>query len=212
MTWIETYSGKRFDLLDPKTDQVDLADIAHALARINRFTGHTSECYSVGEHSLHVLRLVEREYPDDNLLLAHALLHDAAEAYVGDVSAPMKWAMRESEGDGRTWFDSIEIAVHETILAACGLPPPTYGQEKIIKQADLTMLMTERAAFMPNTGQHSWDGGWNAGRKLTTDPEVLEILQSKIRMGSVYAVTALFHESATNLIRAHGKFSAANSP
>jgi len=175
MTWIETFSGKRFDLLDATTDQVDLADIAHALARINRFTGHTSRCYSVAEHSIYVQALVARDHPKDIPLLAHALLHDAAEAYVGDVSAPMKWAMRQLRRGAdlpEAPFDFIERRVQNTILAALGLPLPTPEQKAIIKRADLLMLRTERAAFLPNTGQHHWGG--NEG---TPDEETLVKLE-----------------------------------
>jgi hypothetical protein len=202
MTWIETFSGKRFDLVDPDPDQVDLRDVAYALARINRFTGHTSEPYSVGEHSLHVLRLVERAHPGDPRLLAHALLHDAAEAYVGDVSAPMKFAMRKVHGSGVSWYDVIEERVMAAILTALGLPPPTPEQHLAVKRADWTMLMTERAALMPNTGQRAWDGEWNprTGTGIGADPEVLTILQSTMRLGSARAVAALFHEAATDLL------------
>jgi hypothetical protein len=156
MTWIETYSGKKFDLLDPTPDQVDLRDIAHALARINRFTGHTSPVISVAEHSLWVHALVLREHPEDPLLLAHALLHDAAEACVGDVSAPLKLAMREKHGSGLTWFDTIELEVQAVILEALGLPMPAADQKAIIRRADLVSLVTERRVFMPHTGAHPW--------------------------------------------------------
>jgi len=48
--WIQTHSGKRFDLLDPAPEMVDVGDIAHALGMICRFTGHCSRPYSVAEH------------------------------------------------------------------------------------------------------------------------------------------------------------------
>lgn len=158
MTWIETYSGKRFDLLNPQPEQVDLADIARSLARINRFTGHTSVPYSVAEHAMHVEWFVG----GDPLLRALALHHDDAEAYVGDVSAPMKLAMRAMSSlwgapHNRSPFDSIEEHVQDTILAALSLPPPTPEQEKLIKRADLTLLAAERQTFLPNTGAHEWN-------------------------------------------------------
>jgi hypothetical protein len=156
MTWIETFSGKRFDLLDPKPEQVDLADIAHALAQVNRFTGHTRRPYSVAEHSLYVWQVVKEEHYEDHVLQAHALLHDAAEAYVGDVSAPMKVAMREVHGVGVSWYDVIEYSVEHAIWKAFGLPKPTKEQRDIIKDADIRLLVTERLAFMPNTGTYSW--------------------------------------------------------
>ena len=50
--WIETYSGKRFYILDPRPQDVDIVDIAHALSLLTRFTGHTREFYSVAQHSV----------------------------------------------------------------------------------------------------------------------------------------------------------------
>jgi hypothetical protein len=196
MTWIETFGGKRFDLLDPKPEQVDLADIAHALARINRFTGHTSRCYSVAEHSIYVQALVARDHPKNILLLAHALLHDAEEAYVGDVSSPLKWAMRElAPGMGVTEFDRIASRAQTAILEALSLPEPTDEQEAIIKKADLLMLRTERAAFLPNTGQHSW--GTNEG---APDEETLVKLEVSPLPPEI--VSKLFFSVATALVAA----------
>jgi hypothetical protein len=158
MTWIETYSGKRFDLLDPQAEQVDLADIAHALARLNRFTGHTSVSYSVAEHAMHVEWVVSQSGHAAPLLSALALHHDSAEAYVGDASAPLKWAMRElAPGMGVTGFDRIALRAETAILKALSLPEPTDEQEAIIKRADLTLLAAERKVFMPNTGAHEWN-------------------------------------------------------
>ena len=73
--WIITASGKRFYLRRPTPADIDAGDVAHALAHICRFNGHTREFYSVAQHSI----LVSRLLPDE-LKLA-GLLHDAAEAY-----------------------------------------------------------------------------------------------------------------------------------
>lgn len=82
--WIQTYSGKKFDLVNPTEDMIDIESIAHALSLINRFIGHTPKPYSVAAHSLLVCDLLT-----DNDKLA-GLLHDASEAYMGDVSSPLK--------------------------------------------------------------------------------------------------------------------------
>ena len=96
MTHIVTASGTEFDLLNPQPEYVHLSDIAHALARIPRYTGHARaglHC-SVAEHSVRVCRLAMRAYPGPDKHDYHwaALLHDAHEAYVGDVSSPLKRA------------------------------------------------------------------------------------------------------------------------
>ena len=82
-----TYSGMRIDYLKPTPDMFKLEDIAVALSRIARFNGHTDRFitpYSVAEHSIHVSKLVPQR------LAAAALMHDAAEAYLGDVISPLK--------------------------------------------------------------------------------------------------------------------------
>lgn len=84
MSWISTFTGKRFDLLNPQADQICIEDIAHALSQLCRWTGHTRRFYSVAEHCVHVSRMVRPEY---KLI---ALLHDATEAYMNDLNRPLK--------------------------------------------------------------------------------------------------------------------------
>jgi hypothetical protein len=87
---IKTYpSGIYFDLLDPQVFDVKPGDIAHHLSLLNRFVGGTPTAYSVGEHCLLVSNLCERGTGDRTLALA-GLLHDATEAYLGDVSGLLK--------------------------------------------------------------------------------------------------------------------------
>ena len=81
---IRTFTGKWVDPFDFKPWNIDIRDIAHALARLCRFTGHTNGYYSVAEHCVRV----SRKCSPDNALWG--LLHDAAEAYLGDVSRPLK--------------------------------------------------------------------------------------------------------------------------
>lgn len=96
--WIQTYSGVKFEILDPTIAMIKRADIAHGLSMICRFNGHTRWFYSVAQHSLLVMELVKLELervklfsPAKNLqILLHALLHDASEAYIGDVTRPLK--------------------------------------------------------------------------------------------------------------------------
>jgi len=75
----------------PKPDQIDICDIAHALATTNRYGGHSPEPYNVAEHSVRVSeRMATRPYYNEPTLLLAALLHDAEEAYFGDMPSPIK--------------------------------------------------------------------------------------------------------------------------
>lgn len=88
---IQTHSGIAFDLRNPSVEMIDLDDIAHALANICRYNGHSSRFYSVAEHcavgAMHMAgahgRTVQRAF----------LLHDAAEAYIGDICRPLKYIL-----------------------------------------------------------------------------------------------------------------------
>lgn len=83
---MSTYSGKVIDF-DGGTNVYDIEDIAHSLARQCRFNGHTPQHYSIAEHCVHMARQLIRL---DKNLAYEALLHDAHEAYTGDVISPIK--------------------------------------------------------------------------------------------------------------------------
>jgi len=155
MTWILTRTGRRFDLLMPKASQVSTLDIAHALANICRFNGHTSRHYSVAQHSLLVSSIVPAEHQ-----LA-ALLHDATEAYVGDMVRPLKQVMPEYQKiEQRIW-----LAICERFDIAPELP-------ESVKEADMIALATERAQLMPHH-----PGEWDCLAGVTPLGLMLEVWQ-----------------------------------
>lgn len=90
--WIQTYSGLRLDLINPKPEQVDVVDIAHALSMIPRFGGHVKEFYSVAQHSVIVSNAVESlcgKYGWEGLF------HDVTEyAGYGDITSPGKGTLQ----------------------------------------------------------------------------------------------------------------------
>lgn len=94
MTFVALHTGQVIDLAQigvPGLPRLHAFDLALPLSRINRFNGHTSRLYSVAEHSLHVVTIMERDLTvrDSGQLLA-GLLHDAHEAIIGDVTTPVK--------------------------------------------------------------------------------------------------------------------------
>ena len=96
--WIETYTGIAFYPLDPRVSEINIDDIAHSLSLKTRFNGHCDQFYSVADHSIRVANKVHfldefakfTTLEERNALCRRALLHDAAEAYLCDIPAPIK--------------------------------------------------------------------------------------------------------------------------
>lgn len=132
-TWIQTHSGRQYWPADPRPADILIDDIAHALSMQCRFAGHSSRFYSVAEHSVHVSRLVPPEYQ-----LA-GLLHDATEAYLHDLTRPLKQMMPEYRLlEDRNWFVIAAKFDLDFDLPAC------------VKEADATMVFVERRQLFPN--------------------------------------------------------------
>lgn len=140
---ILTYTGKYVHLVEPQVESIDIIDIAHALSHICRFTGHTSSFYSVASHCL----WVSEHAPEELQLLG--LLHDAAEAYLGDVSAPLKQLLPE--------YKALEHRMEEAIAKRFGLPSLSHPD---IKRLDREALRVERAqVFQRDDRSVTWDQG-----------------------------------------------------
>lgn len=137
-TCIMLASGALFDIVDPEGSDFTLQDIAHGLGRVCRFAGQTNRFYSVAEHCFHVARLVPVE------LGRIALLHDASEAFIGDVTRPLKALLPD--------YQAIEARI-EAAIAARFLAPAEHAlggfKAADIKAADMAMCLHEARELMP---------------------------------------------------------------
>ena len=169
---IETVSGRRINPTNPDALQIDIHDIGWALSRIPRFAGHTITRlpYNVAQHSVYVAELVEAlvdgtiesnlfhdstDYPeiivDDDTIYMKALLHDAHEAYTGDIPSPIKRIpeLRET-------LKIIEMKLDHAIFTQFGLDEMTEDEKRLIKYADKLAQAVEGYQFMPSRGL-DWD-------------------------------------------------------
>ncbi|KGN68446.1 phosphohydrolase [Porphyromonas sp. COT-239 OH1446] len=87
--YITTYTGRRIAPLDPKREDICLDDIAHALSLMTRANGHMPEFYSVGQHCIACAREAIARGHSPRVALA-ALVHDSSEAYISDITRPVK--------------------------------------------------------------------------------------------------------------------------
>ncbi len=131
--WQRMLSGRRLDLIDPSPLDIEIADIAHGLARVARWNGQTSgaHIFSVAQHTLLVEAVMRAHSPriDDKLRLA-ALLHDAPEYVIGDMISPFKAVLG---GDYKLVEHRLLAAIHIRFGLPAKLNPDITAQ---IKQAD----------------------------------------------------------------------------
>lgn len=145
---LRTASGLTFDIANPTPEMVRIEDIAHALSRICRFGGHVEvEWYSVAEHCLLCAELAHRDKLPPEAKLA-VLLHDAAEAYIGDVIKPLKVMLPE--------YDAIEAGVEAAVAAA--LEVDFIGHAETIKRYDHAMLVNEKNLLIRDSHTFCFDG------------------------------------------------------
>jgi len=138
MSKILLRSGTMHDLLNPAANgDPIIEDIAHALANICRWTGHTSRFYSVAEHCIRAAAIAP---PECKL---HVLMHDAAEAYLGDVATPLKNLLPEYKTieAAHEWW--VESWLHGLVGA-----PPSEILSSWVGRADHIMLHTEARDLM----------------------------------------------------------------
>jgi len=129
--WMQTYTGRKFWPLDPRPEDIDIEEIAHALSNICRFGGHVQVFHSVAYHSVLVSQECQPQYA------LSGLLHDAAEAYCGDIVRPLK---RELPS-----YCEIERRIQWAIADRFWLPRYVPFD---VKRADEVLLATEARDVM----------------------------------------------------------------
>jgi len=156
--FVQTYSGKPFYPLAPTVEDIDIEDIAHSLALQCRYNGHVRSFYSVAEHCVHLARAVSPEHA------RWALLHDAAEAYIGD----MVWPLKEEIPA----YKQVESDIMGAICIRFGLG---LSQPDEVTEYDRRIVIDESSALMAPT-QLPWPAlegfsplgvwieGWNPER------------------------------------------------
>jgi hypothetical protein len=134
--WKAMPSGLAFDFVDPRPDMVSLDDIVHSLSRTNRWGGNVEPItYTVAQHSL--LTASACKLPQSRM---YALLHDAAEAYIGDIPTPLKLWIADAGADIMALEKTI---LFQAIFPAFGLPKPNSAIFADVHNADQIALATE---------------------------------------------------------------------
>lgn len=178
-----TNSGLVFDFINPTEEMIDIEDVAHALSQLCRFTGHCDRFYSVAEHSL-IGALFFMERGEDELAFEF-LMHDAHEAYVGDLSTNLKKLCPD--------FKVVEERVDKIIRTKYNMAETMPSE---IKQMDIRMLATEKANLLDNHSESDWAILHN-----------VEILDENLRDSalSMHEIRQLFLDTFDTLMQTTGR-------
>ena len=151
MIWVQTRRGKALDLLNPDPLMIDFAEIAETLAHLPRYAGNFEKPITVAEHTLIVF---DASAPEDR---PAALLHDAHEAFIGDIVTPTAKALEHLAGHLRgpaaaaavgDAIRALKLRLDVAVAIAAGLDLPNEAQRKRLLAADLRALQTERRDFL----------------------------------------------------------------
>lgn len=153
--WIQTYTGRAFYPLNPRSEEIELEDIAHALSMQCRFTGHVKEFYSVAEHCVRVSWMIDALAGYSMISNNHhvsafwGLMHDAPEAYLVDVARPIKHM------DLMKPYRDIEKRTMDVICDRFGM---SHREPPEVKESDRILLAVEARDLMSplRPGWESW--------------------------------------------------------
>lgn len=153
--WMQVASGGKFFPLDPRPEEVEIDDIANGLALTCRYGGQgcITKFYSVAEHSMlmaeYALDLQGMWIKDRERLALAALMHDAAEAYAGDMVVAMKHSLTD--------FSQIENNIQWIILEKYNLWEDSLKWADVVKQLDHRIVVNEKAVLFHPTQEWATD-------------------------------------------------------
>ena len=142
MSYITTFTGKHFDPANPVIEEIDIKDIAHALSLICRANGHTRFFYSVAQHSITCYREAKTRGYSRRIQLG-CLLHDGSEAYLSDVTRPIKSKLTE--------YLKMENQLQEAIWNHFINEPLSDIEKKVIFEIDDQILSYEFLHLLPES-------------------------------------------------------------
>lgn len=165
---MQTSGGYPFDLMNPTPEMVRPRDIVESLGRICRYGGHLKPgtYYSVAEHSTMCCFLA----PEG--LKREALLHDAAEAYYGDIIRPLKNLIKyhsEQRSGGLSIFDKIDLVVREALKLEKEIPKEVHEIDDRMIASEKMLVLSPQMFDWPTA--KPYDAMWllNLGPKAATE-------------------------------------------
>lgn len=194
--WMQTYTNRPFRFDDLSSNEVDIKDIARSLSRIPRFNGHASKHLSVAEHSLAVSHaLKEKKY--STLVQMHGLLHDAHEAYTGDIISPFQRYLKECHGIS---FKRIQADIQTHIHKQLQVADLTDGGDlNSIGDADLLCCKIERDLFARSSLE------WDIDTYVTYEYDLSRVLYDRTRVMSPLEANSAFIELYYDLKKGLGQ-------
>lgn len=146
-SYISTYSGNKFFPFNPKKEDVLIDDISRSLSNLARYNGHTEYMFSVAQHSVNCANILKFLGYNNRIVLL-GLMHDTAEAYLGDYPSPIKKFIPELE--------EIENDILNVIFDRFDIEKPSKEEWDIVMEADKSLLLFEGVNITSNVNNWAY--------------------------------------------------------
>lgn len=190
--YIETFSGIKFWPLDPKPEEIVIRDIAHSLSLVCRFTGHCKFFYSVAQHSIHTSNILRQLGLSPKAQL-RGLLHDASEAYLCDIAAPVKPHL--------PGYRELESILEDVVYKKYELDDTSSAEIDWVKQIDMVMVRLEGETLVRNSRE--WNIPYPEPRQTLEEwnvqiPEITYAPHRLVELEFLYLFEKLIREIAND--------------